>query len=107
MGYEPSGSFITSMLGLKLDLGTMFEWQQHSQCYIDVPHFKKRLEFVNLLTQASEATIIDVQKRASFTIGKEGCCSGKPVASFAANADTSLDNCVACKTDKHPLFVCS
>ena len=31
LGHEPDGSFITSMLELKLDAHTMFEWQHHSQ----------------------------------------------------------------------------
>lgn len=31
MGYDPSGSFNTSALELKLDQNTMFEWQKHSQ----------------------------------------------------------------------------
>ena len=31
MGQEPSGSFITSMLELKLDSTTLFEWQRHTQ----------------------------------------------------------------------------
>lgn len=36
MGYEPSGPFITSVLELKLDAGTMFEWQKHSHDTTDV-----------------------------------------------------------------------
>ena len=31
MDFEPSGPFITSMLELKLDANTMFEWQKFSQ----------------------------------------------------------------------------
>ncbi len=31
MDHEPSGTFITSVLELKLDASTMFEWQRHSQ----------------------------------------------------------------------------
>ena len=31
MDYEPSGPFITSILELKLDVDTIFEWQKHSQ----------------------------------------------------------------------------
>ena len=30
MKYEPSGPFITSVLELELDVGTMFEWQKYS-----------------------------------------------------------------------------
>ena len=41
MGYDPPGPFITSLLELKLDMNTMFEWQRHSQESTDVPHFSK------------------------------------------------------------------
>ena len=30
LDYKPSGPFITSVLELKLDVNTMFEWQKHS-----------------------------------------------------------------------------
>ena len=40
MAYEPSGPFITSVLELKLDVNTTFEWQKHSQDAINMPHFK-------------------------------------------------------------------
>ena len=33
MGSEPDESFITSVIELKLDVSTMFEWQRHSQKY--------------------------------------------------------------------------
>ena len=48
MGYDPPGPFITSLLELKLDMNTMFEWQRHSQESTDVPHFSKLMEFLNL-----------------------------------------------------------
>ena len=31
MDYDPSGPFITSILELKLDTNTVFEWQKYSQ----------------------------------------------------------------------------
>jgi len=31
MGCEPSGPFLTSLLELKLDVDTSFEWQKYSQ----------------------------------------------------------------------------
>ncbi len=48
MGEEPSGAFITSILELKLDQATMFEWQRAST---SVPHYQKLLEFLNLRAQ--------------------------------------------------------
>jgi hypothetical protein len=43
MKCEPSGPFITSVLELKLDTNTLFEWQKHSQDSSDVPHFDQLL----------------------------------------------------------------
>ena len=49
------GSFITSVLELKLDSNTMFEWQRHdSQESSDVPHYNKLLDFIKLYAQASK-----------------------------------------------------
>ena len=45
MDQEPSGSFITSMLELKLDATTMFEWQRYSQETVEVSHFRVLLEW--------------------------------------------------------------
>ena len=50
MGNEPPGPFITSILELKLDPGTMFEGQDLPE----VPHLDKLLEFLNLHAHASE-----------------------------------------------------
>ena len=53
MDYEPSSPFITSILELKLDTTTMFEWQKFSQESPKVPHYQDLLEFLNLRAQAS------------------------------------------------------
>ena len=58
MWYKPSGPFITSALELKLDQGTMFEWQKHSQKSESVPHYQD-LDFLNLCAQVTESTITD------------------------------------------------
>ena len=50
-------SFLTSMLEMKLDLATMFEWQRHSQDSKDVPHYSALVDFINLRAQESENTI--------------------------------------------------
>ena len=48
MDYGPSGPFITSIIELKLDPTTLFEWQKFSQSHTEVPHYKHILEFLNL-----------------------------------------------------------
>ena len=43
LGYEPSGPFVTSILELKLDTTTSFEWQKYSQGSGRVPHYSDLL----------------------------------------------------------------
>ena len=62
MDYDPSGLFITSVLELKLDQTTMFEWQRHTQTINDLPHYQELLDFLNLRAQASETSISDLAK---------------------------------------------
>ena len=53
LGHEPSKEFITSLLELKLDSVTMFEWQHHSQECTNVPDCDNLLEFLDLRAQAA------------------------------------------------------
>ena len=96
LGCELPGQFITSMIELKLDVDTLFEWQKHSQSSTDVPPYEELLNFIDLRTQASEASC-SMHKR-------------KPpsrITSFTANASPSSNNCVVCKVEKHPLYTCA
>ena len=93
MDYEPSGPFITSMLELKLDANTKFEWQKFSQDTTDVPHYRDLLEFINHRAQASETSLPEQSKKWPF----------KSFSSFHTSVD---EFCVACKTQKHPLYIC-
>ena len=61
---EPSGPFITSMLELKIDTSTAFEWHKYSQDFEEVPHYSKFLEFLNLRAQASEAPNAEAKKNS-------------------------------------------
>ena len=109
MDYEPFGPFVTSVLELKLDTNTMFEWQKHSQDSTDVPHYRKLLEFINLRAQASEASVSDHKRatRHEEHSAKKNPAAGKPVTSFATSTTDPITNhCVLCKTDKHPLYAC-
>ena len=54
MGHEPPGPFLTSLLELKLDVDTTFEWRRHNQSSTSIPHYHELLDFVNLRAQASE-----------------------------------------------------
>ena len=97
MEYKPSGSFIASVLELKLDSNTMFEWQKYSQDSVDVPHYQRLLEFINLCAQASEASEASVSdhKRPSRVEDhsvKKGSNAGKSITSFTASTVNSTSH---------------
>ena len=48
--------FITSVIQLKLDPDTLFEWQRHTQDVTEVPPFPKIQELIDLRAKASETT---------------------------------------------------
>ncbi len=108
MGHEPSNSFVTSLLELKLDASMMFEWQRHSQEHMDVPDYQELLGFIDLRAQAVEASS---SERKPLRGGYHGHSSGlrvnKLITSFASNAFPVDTSCIACKAEKHPLYSCS
>ena len=83
MEYESSGAFITSVLELKLDVNTMFEWQRHSQSMEGVPAYQELLDFIDLRAQASETSLTHV-KKPTRPDHKRPTSSFKPITSFAA-----------------------
>ena len=101
MGYDPSGPFVTSLIEMKLDWSTMFEWQKHTQESSDVPHYSKMLEFIDLRARASEAILHEGPKCHAQPVPKKG--SALISTSYVANVDTA---CLSCGVGKHPLYVC-
>ena len=97
----PPGPFITSILELKLDDNTSFEWQKFSQDLPDFPHYDKLLAFLNLRAQASEASS---NGKKNAPRGDKG--GSKPLTSFMANASDSSACCPLCKTEKRCLSFC-
>ena len=95
--YEPSGSFITSTLELKLDPTTMFEWLRHSQDSREVPHYTALLEFLDLQVHASGNTISDTEWK------RQTAAPGKKLSTNLSYHVNINDTCVACKLGKHPL----
>ena len=102
---------MTSLLELKLDINTIFEWQRLSQDSTDVPHYQKLLEFINLRAQASEAAVSDSGKKPfkmdNTPPAKKNAPFVKSVASHIVSANPSIGSCVACQQDSHLLFMCS
>ena len=99
MGSEPDESFITSVIELKLDVDTMFEWQRHSQAKTEVPSYSEILDFLDLRAQASETSLSSSSKKPPtkkpFT----------PVTTFTANSEY-MGNCILCNPERHPLYIC-
>ena len=89
MGCEPPGPFVTSVLELKLNQTTMFEWQKQSS---NVPHYTELLGFLNLRAQASESLSGSQKKQSSTHV------------SFAASTSDSPLSCPICKRESHPLY---
>ena len=83
---EPLSRFITSVIQLKLDPGTLFEWQRHTQSTVDVPPFQDILDFVDLCARASESTT----KRTV----KTECISRKVSTNAALSSDASSPRCI-------------
>ena len=109
MDYEPSAPFITSTLELKLDSNTMFEWQKHSQSSTGVPHYEELLKFIDLRAQAYETSVAESAKRQPRheSSMRKSFASSKPVSLFTNHTESTKDQCIACKADKHPLYACA
>ena len=111
MGHEPSGPFLTSIIELKLDTDTLFEWQKHSQDTTDMPHYQKLLEFLNLRAQASESSVQSKKLSKNpieTSFGRRATPTNKPITSFVANS-TSADTShrAHCKSDDHQRYGCT
>ena len=98
---DPNRSFVTALLELKRDKGTMFEWQNVSQDARKIPHYDDLLEFLNLRAQASE-TCSNEPKKSHFSKKT----NPRSATSFAANAQEVTSDCFLYKTLKHPLYSC-
>ena len=113
MDYKPSGPFITSVLELKLNTATMFEWQKHSQSSIEVPHYQDLLEFIDLWAQASETSTLEQatgSNRIGSSLPKKSTIPNWPqLTSFITSTSGQTgNNCIACNDgSKHPLYACS
>ena len=101
LGCNLPGQFITSMIELKLDANTLFEWQRHTQTEMEVPHYQQLLDFIDLRAQASEVSCTPLKKPAPFP--------RKPLSRVAAHATTqdASGSCPVCTTEKHPLYTCA
>ena len=106
MDGDLTGAFLTSIIELKLDADTIFEWQKHSQEQKTTPQYEDILGFIDLRAQASEtAALGKKQVKVNQTGGGKPHHSGRNVTSFATHAD-SKHHCVLCEPKKHLLYAC-
>ena len=98
MGYEPSASFIISLIQLKVDQNMRFEWQRYTQKVREVPHYDDMLTFLDTRAQALEALVqwIDPNKY-------QGTQVNKPFQQKTSLLEEAGEICIVCKADKHPL----
>lgn len=102
LGNEPDGPFITSLLQLKLDPTTLFEWQKCDQDLARVSGYVRFLEFINLRAQASECLLPERSSRPPRGDNPKSIFQSRS-ATFTASMSNA---CVVCKGDKHALFTC-
>ena len=101
---ELSGPFIISVLELRLDTNTMFEWQNIAKKRLRYP-LSKSSAFFNLHAQDLEVHISEQSMKIRIEIWciKKAFTSSKPITSFAGA--TEPVDCSLCKSGKH-FFVC-
>ena len=102
MDKEPSAPFITSLIEMKLDADTRFEWQKSSQESTDVPHYTELLEFLNLRAQASESTLSEQRRQTDARKHP-----AMRYTSHTSSVSAANNHCVMCKTERHPLYACT
>ena len=105
MGSEPE-SFLTSVIELKLNRDTMFEWQKHTQAQTDTPPYQELLEFIDLRAQASE-TSQSPSVRKPIHQRMQSLTNSKTIPSFASLSGLKPhSSCILCAKERHPLYHC-
>lgn len=105
MKKEPSSPFITSLIEMKLDNNTRFEWQKHSQASDDVPDYNDLLKFLNLRAQAAESAMSGSRRHGNNRKGQTPNLPGREFSHLTHAQDPSSSDCVECN-EKHPLYPC-
>lgn len=112
MGHDVSTSFITSLVELKLDATTSFDWQRHSQDEADFPSHQNLMDFIDLRARASESSpsAASHQKNTPSSSSSKGSFGNRHVGSYAVTTSDkvySYNLCVICKAAKHPPYACT
>ena len=103
MSEDPTGSYITALLELKLDKETVFEWQKASQASKTTPHYMM-IGLISL-TSVHRPRRLSQANSGGFS-HQESRHLGPPAVAFLANAhETALSNCSLCKTTNTPCML--
>ena len=100
MKYETFDSLVTLILELKLDQATMFKWQRHTQSSKTVSGYDDLLEFLDFRARAGENGTQKGERKRQVPPPE------RKTVTRPSNAASVEDNCVACKTAKHPFYRC-
>ena len=107
MGYGASRPFITSVLELKLDTGTLFEWHKHSSSSSSVSHYNELPQFANLRAQATEQSISEGTKRTPNSEMRKSLDTSRSIQTLAVSiTPTTTEPHVICKVATYLLFTC-
>ena len=103
--------YLTTLLQMKLDRSTTYEWEKHSKSYVmDVPPLEELLEFLDFQARALEGSAVGKKTVTSghgpFNTKKLSPAS-RGTTHTASTADPGSNVCVLCATERHPLYVCT
>ena len=98
-------TFITSVIELKLDVDTMFEWQKHSQSSSGPPCKTCSTLSIFRLKPLKTSLSVSSKKQPKSDLPPTRKSFPHSKASFAMNSDTSNGYCVLCPFERHPLYI--
>ena len=108
MGYESSGLFITSVLGIKIRHKHHVRVAEAQSRLCRCSTLSRTLKFINLRAQASECSVSDTSKKQCNDEKLPIRRLNKQITSMVANmVDSQSNYCILCEPDKHPLYTCS
>ena len=93
-------AFITSIIESKLEHTFMLVWQDYSHASREVPPYETLLEFLDRCARATENTLRESERKC-LGMAPERRIFSRP--SYIASVEKT---CMACKSAKHPLYVC-
>ena len=82
----------------------MFEWQNFSHEYVELPNYSKLLEFQ--ISELKPLKPVHLTQRRLHVVRITVPGSSRSTGLFVSIASKPTTSCVWCKTEKHPLYAC-